>query len=209
MLFLEQLLPGALAALELFIVTLIFSIPFGILLAMGRLCKFKSIAKTIQIYIWVIRGTPLMLQLLFVYFGLGSSGLNIDRFYAALITFVFNYAAYFAEIFRAGIQSIDRSQYESAAILGLNYWQTMYRIVLPQTIKRILPPIANEVITLIKDTSLAQVIGVLELFSMVKIAAARDFAIYPFFVAAIFYLVMTYIITSIFEYLERRYSYYQ
>jgi polar amino acid transport system permease protein len=207
--FFEQILPGVKVALELFSLTLIFSIPLGVIIAMGRLSSLKIIAQVSRIYIYIVRATPLMLQLIFVYFGLGSLGLNIDRFLVAVITFVLNYAAYFAEIFRSGIQSIERSQFESAEVLGLSYWQTMRYIILPQTIKRILPPIGNEVISLIKDTSLAQVIGVVEIFTVVKITATRDFVIYPFLIAAVFYLLMTYIFTRIFMSLEKYYNYYE
>lgn len=204
-----QLLPGALLALKLFIFTIIFSIPLGIMLAIGRLAKFEPLAKTVQFYIWIIRGTPLMLQLIFAYFGIASFGLGLDRFYAALITFVLNYSAYFAEIFRGGIQAIDRSQYEGAEVLGLRKWQIMYRIILPQTIKIVLPALSNEFISLIKDTSLAQVIGIVEIFTLVKITASRDFVIYPFIVAAAFYLIMTLLITKIFEIMEKYYTYYE
>jgi polar amino acid transport system permease protein len=204
---LTQMLPGIITALEIFALTLVFSIPLGIIFALGRLTKIKIIAQAVQFYIWVVRGTPLMLQLIFVYFGLGNE-FSINRFVAVIITFVLNYAAYFAEIFRGGIQSIDRSQFESGEVLGLNYWQTFYWIILPQTIKRVLPPISNEVIALVKDTSLAQVIGIIEVFTIVRITAARDFVVYPFLVAAIFYLLMTYFITKAFELLEKRYAYY-
>lgn len=206
---LSQMLPGIIMAGKLFVLSLIFSIPLGVLLAMGRLSDLKAISGTVKFYIWIVRGTPLMLQLIFVYFGLDNFGVGLDRFSAAVITFVLNYAAYFAEIFRAGIQSIDRSQYEGAQVLGLNYWQMMLRIILPQTIKRVLPPVASEVINLVKDTSLAQVIGVIEIFTLVRITAARDFVVYPFVMAAFFYLSMTYLITKIFNRVEKSYSYYE
>ncbi|HBC71667.1 MAG TPA: amino acid ABC transporter permease [Coxiellaceae bacterium] len=204
-----QILPGIKVVFELFILTMVFSIPLGIILAIGRLSNCKILSKSIQIYIWVMRGTPLMLQLIFVYFGMGNLGINIERFPAAVITFVLNYAAYYAEIFRSGIQSIERSQFEGAEVLGLNYWQTMRHIILPQTLKRVLPPIGNEVVTLIKDTSLAQVIGIVEVFTIVKITAAREFVIYPFLIAATFYLIMTYIFTKVFDALEKHYAYYE
>jgi len=209
MLLCKQLLPGIVVALKLFILTMAFSLPLGIVLAVGRLANNKFITKTIQLYIWLMRGTPLMLQLIFVYFGIGNLGWNMDRFTAAVITFILNYSAYYAEIFRSGIQAIDRSQFEDAQNLGLNYWQTLWYIILPQTTKIVLPSIGNEVITLIKDTSLAQVIGISEIFTLIKIAATRDFVIYPFLIAATFYLCMTHIFTKFFNFLEKRYAYYK
>lgn len=200
----EQFLPGIITALTLFSLTLVFAIPLGIITALARLSGHTWMAKTIQIYIWIARGTPLMLQLIFIYFGAGALGIPIDRFLAAVVTFTLNYAAYYAEIFRSGIQSIEISQFEAAQVLGSRYYQTIWQIILPQATKRVVPSISNEVINLIKDTSLAQVIGVMEIFSMVKITAARDFVIYPFLIATIFYLIMTYIFTRFFNYLEGR-----
>lgn len=205
----SQILAGITTTLEIFALTLFFSLPLGVVVALGRLSKYKIVSGLTQFYIWSMRGTPLMLQLIFVYFGLGSLGLNIPRFFAVVLTFVVNYAAYFAEIFRGGIQTIDRVQFESSETLGLSYWQTMKKVILPQAIKRVLPPVSNEVIALIKDTSLAQIIGIIEIFSWVKITAARDFVLYPFLIAAIFYLLMTYLITNLFNRLESYYTYYQ
>lgn len=200
----EQFLPGIITALTLFSLTLVFAVSLGVIIALARLSSHAWIAKAIQIYIWITRGTPLMLQLIFIYFGAGALGIPIDRFLAAVITFTLNYTAYYAEIFRSGIQSIEISQFEAAQVLGSHYYQTIWRIILPQAIKRVVPPISNEVINLIKDTSLAQVIGVMEIFSIVKITAARDFVIYPFLIATVFYLIMTYIFTRFFDYLEER-----
>ncbi|MDR1057599.1 MAG: amino acid ABC transporter permease [Coxiellaceae bacterium] len=207
--FFVQLMPGLKVTLGLFILTLLFSIPLGIILAIGRVSSFRMLAPVISFYIWVMRGTPLMLQLIFFYFGAMHLGLNCGRFFASVVVFVLNYAAYFAEIFRAGIQAIDKSQYEGADVLGLNFWQTIYFIVLPQAIKKILPPLSNEVINLIKDTTLAQSIGVVEMFATLKVTVIRDFVIYPFIVAAGFYLVFTQLITKLFARLEKYYAYYE
>lgn len=207
--FISQLMPGLVVTLKIFFFTLLGSIPLGVVLALGKISRFKIISCVVGFYIWIMRGTPLLLQLIFFYFGMISLGFGMDRLTASTIVFVLNYSAYFAEIFRSGIQSIDRSQYESANILGLNYYQTMRFIILPQAVKRILPPFANEVITLVKDTTLAQVIGVVDIFAAVKIAVIRDFVIYPFVAAAVFYLVFIQIITRFFAKLERYYEYYR
>lgn len=203
------MLEGTAITLKLFFLTLIMVLPLGVLMALARLSKFKPLNVFTQFYIWVFRGTPLLLQLLFIYFGLGTIGIMIDRFAAALLAFVLNYTAYLAEVYRSGIQSIDRGQFEAADVLGLNRWQTMTRIILPQMIKRVLPPISNEVINLIKDTSLIYAIGISELLRVAKIAAVRDAIFVPFIVAAVFYLVMTAVIQQTFKWLENRYSYYR
>lgn len=203
------MLEGTAITLKLFFLTLIMVLPLGVLMALARLSKFKPLNVFTQFYIWVFRGTPLLLQLLFIYFGLGTIGIMIDRFAAALLAFVLNYTAYLAEVYRSGIQSIDRGQFEAADVLGLNRWQTMTRIILPQMIKRVLPPISNEVINLIKDTSLIYAIGISELLRVAKIAAVRDAIFVPFIVAAVFYLVMTAVIQQTFKWLENRYAYYR
>ncbi|MEG2880999.1 MAG: amino acid ABC transporter permease, partial [Comamonas sp.] len=152
---------GALVTLKLFVVTLVLAVPLGLALALARVSRFRALARLVNGYIWLMRGTPLMLQMLFIYFALPFVpviGVRFDDFPAAVVAFSLNYAAYFAEIFRAGIQSIDRGQYEGAKVLGLTYGQTMRRIVLPQIWPRILPPMSNETITLVKDTSLIYVL---------------------------------------------------
>lgn len=211
--YLSSLLPfmleGTVITIKLFFLTLIMALPFGVVLALARLSKFKPLNIFTQFYIWVFRGTPLLLQLLFIYFGLGMIGINIDRFMAALVAFVLNYSAYLAEVYRSGIQSIDQGQFEAADVLGLSRWQTLSRIILPQMIKRVLPPISNEVINLIKDTSLIYAIGISELLRVAKIAAVRDAIFVPFIVAAVFYLVMTAVIQQTFKWLETRYAYYR
>jgi polar amino acid transport system permease protein len=211
--YLSSLLPfmleGTVITLKLFFLTLVMVLPFGVVLALARLSKFKPLNTFTQFYIWVFRGTPLLLQLLFIYFGLGMIGINIDRFTAAVVAFVLNYTAYLAEVYRSGIQSIDLGQFEAADVLGLNRWQTLTRIILPQMIKRVLPPISNEVINLIKDTSLIYAIGINELLRVAKIAAVTDFIFVPFIVAAVFYLIMTAVIQQTFKWLEYRYAYYR
>lgn len=203
------MLEGTVITLKLFFLTLIMVLPLGVFMALARLSKLKLLNNITQFYIWVFRGTPLLLQLLFIYFGLGTIGIMIDRFAAALLAFVLNYTAYLAEVYRSGIQSIDQGQFEAADVLGLNRWQTMTRIILPQMIKRVLPPISNEVINLIKDTSLIYAIGISELLRVAKIAAVRDAIFVPFIVAAVFYLVMTAVIQQTFKWLENRYAYYR
>jgi polar amino acid transport system permease protein len=160
----------------------------------------------------VMRGTPLILQLLFVYYALPNIpyiGVRLDDYSSALLAFALNYAAYFAEIFRAGIQSIDRGQYEGAKVLGMSYGQTMRRIVLPQMIKRVLPPVSNETITLVKDTSIVYVLTMTELLRSARIIVQRDSTTSPFIVAAAFYLVMTLLLTWLFRWLEKRYGVYE
>ena len=188
---------GTIVTFQVFIITIVLSIPLGLILALGRISKFKILREAIGLYIWLLRGTPLMLQLFFVYYGLPNFGIVLDSMTAACIAFVLNYAAYFGEIFRGGIQSID------------TYWQTMRRIILPQVAKRVLSPVSNEAITLVKDTALVNVIGVGELLRAAKIAVSRDAVTSPFIVAAVFYLVMTFVLTKLFDYLEERYAIYE
>jgi len=203
------MLEGTVVTLKLFFISLVTSLPLGVVFAMTRLSKFAPLSVATQLYIWLFRGTPLLLQLLFIYFGLPIIGINIDRFPAALLAFILNYTAYLAEVYRSGIQSIDRGQFEAADVLGLSRWQTLSRIILPQMIKRVLPPISNEVINLIKDTSLVYAIGISELLRVAKIAAVRDALFLPFIMAAVFYLVMTAFIQQTFKWLEDHYSYYR
>lgn len=193
--------------LGLFALTLLFSIPLGLIISLGAISRFKPLAWFVKFYIWLLRGTPLLLQLLFVYFGLPLLfGLNIDNFAAAVIAFVLNYAAYFAEIFRAGIQSIDKGQFEAAKALGLSSGQTMWRVVIPQTISRILPPVGNESITLVKDTSLVSIIALSDIMHQTRTIVMREASVAAFVVAAVFYLVMTFVLTKLFDYLEKRFS---
>ncbi|KAF1856049.1 hypothetical protein Lal_00001053 [Lupinus albus] len=201
------MLEGTVVTLQMFFITLVLSLPLGLLLALARISRFKAVSGTVGVYIWLMRGTPLMLQLLFVYYGLPFIpyiGIKLPDFPAALVAFTLNYAAYFAEIFRAGIQSIERGQYEGAKVLGMSYVQTMRRIILPQVIKRVLPPISNETITLVKDTSLIYVLAMNDLLRTTRSIVQRDFDTTPFLVAAVFYLAMTFVLTWIFQRLENR-----
>lgn len=208
---LDPMLAGTAVTLEMFFVTIVLSLPLGLLLALARISRFGVLRGAVGVYIWLLRGTPLMLQLLFVYFGLPFIpyiGVRLPDFPAAAVAFVLNYAAYFAEIFRAGIQSIDRGQYEAAKALGMTYVQTMRRIILPQVVKRVLPPVSNETITLVKDTSLIYVLAMNDLLRTARSIVQRDFNTTAFIVAAVFYLVMTLVLTWLFQKLEQRYAVY-
>lgn len=170
-------------------ITIVLSIPLGILLALARVSSLGSLRSAVGVYVWLLRGTPLMLQLLFVYYGLPfipGIGIRMDDFQAAIFAFVLNYAAYFCEIFRAGIQAIPKGQYEAARTLGMNYVQTMRRIILPQVFRIILPPVSNETITLVKDTSLIYVLAMNDLLRTTRNLVQRDFSITPFLVAGVF-----------------------
>ncbi|MDO4904876.1 MAG: amino acid ABC transporter permease [Lautropia sp.] len=200
---------GSLVSLKLFFITLLLSIPLGIVLALMRLSRYAGMRMSVSGYLWLMRGTPLMLQMLFIYYALPllpGGGIRLPDFPAAVVAFVLNYAAYFAEIFRAGIQSIDRGQYEGAKALGMSYPQTMRRIIMPQVIRRILPPLSNETITLVKDTSLIYVLALNDLLRAARGIVQRDFTITPFIVAAVFYLLMTLALTWLFQHLEKRYA---
>ena len=202
---------GSLVTLKLFFITLSLALPLGLALALIRISNNRAASHAVNGYIWLMRGTPLMLQLLFVYYALPFLpvvGIRLPDFPAAILAFTLNYAAYFAEIFRAGIQSIDRGQYEGARVLGFSYGQTMRRIVLPQVVKRILPPMSNETITLVKDTSLIYVLALNDLLRAARGIVQRDFTITPFVVAAAFYLLMTLVLTWFFQRLEKRHAVY-
>jgi polar amino acid transport system permease protein len=196
------ILDGAGVTLELFLFAFIFVVPMGLLVALGRISKLKPLQISLEVYIWLMRGTPLMLQLLFVYFALPLAGIKLPDFVAALLAFTLNYTAYFAEIFRAGIQSIDRGQYEAAHILGMSYIQTIRRIIIPQMIRRVLPPMSNETINLVKDTSLIYILAMNDLLRAARTIVQREFDMTPFLVAAMFYLVMTFLLTWGFKRLE-------
>ncbi len=199
------LLEGMGTTLQIFFLTLLFSLPLGLLVAFGRMSKAKIIRTIVSIYILIMRGTPLMLQIFVVYFVLPNW---VGRMQATIIAFSLNYAAYFAEIYRGGILSIEKGQYEAGKVLGFTKGQVFYRIVLPQVIKRILLPTSNEVITLVKDTALATVIAVGELFRAAKNETSRSASIEPLFIAGVFYLIMNAVITQIFAYIVKRLDYY-
>ena len=206
---LPSMLKGLTVTLKLFFLTLMLALPLGILMGMARISKFKPLKWFMEFYVWLFRGTPLLLQLLFMYFGLMTIGILLEREFAAYLAFVLNYSAYLAEIFRAGIQSIDRGQYEAADVLGLNRVQTMKNIVLPQVFKRVLPPIGNEVINLVKDTALIYVLAISELSRVARTHVMRDDTFVPFIIAAIFYLIMTGTVQQFFKWLESRFDYYR
>ncbi|MDR3335507.1 MAG: amino acid ABC transporter permease [Treponema sp.] len=225
------MLQGAGISLEVFFLTLLFSLPLAMPIALGRMSKNWALRNIINLYLQIMRGTPLILQLIFIYFApkylykflndnlstvIPAPGfwqgvkfvLSYNRFTAVVIAFVLNYAAYFAEIYRGGIASIAKGQYEAAKVLGFTGSQTFGRIILPQVIKRILPATGNEVITLVKDTALAQTIGVAELFHVAQNAAAREFSTMPIFIAGVFYFVMNWIVSLVFAWYEKKLSYY-
>lgn len=204
-----QMLEGCKVSFQVFLITICLSIPFGILLALGRVSNIKPLQKAIGFYVWVLRGSPLMLQIFFVYFVLPTVGIKLPDLESAIVAFVLNYSAYFCEIFRAGIQAIPYGQYEAAHTLGMNYVQTMRRIILPQVIRIILPPISNETITLVKDTSLVYVLAMNDLMRTARNLVQRDFSITPFIVAAAFYLLATLLLTVLFSHLEKHFSRYE
>jgi His/Glu/Gln/Arg/opine family amino acid ABC transporter permease subunit len=208
-----QLASGMLVTVEIFVVTLLASLPLGLLIAFGRMSNIKPLQWLIRIYISIMRGTPLMLQLMVVYFGpYYIFGMRIDASYrliATFLAFAWNYAAYFAEIYRGGIESIPRGQYEAAKVLGYGRVQTFVRIIFPQVCKRILPSITNEVITLVKDTSLAFAIAVAEMFTTAKQIAAAQTSVVPLIAAGVFYYIFNLIVALVMEKLEKKMNVYQ
>lgn len=203
---------GAQTTILLFLIVIVLSIPLGFLLTLAVKSRFRPLSWLAQVYIYVMRGTPLLLQLLVICFGLPmipgiGEYLVLDRFVAACIGFVLNYAAYFAEIFRGGLLAIDKGQYEAAQVLGLNKWQTTTRIILPQMFRIALPTVANESVTLVKDTSLLYAVAVPELLHFAQTAVNRDFTIVPFFYAGVIYLIITIILTLFFKWIEKRFKF--
>ena len=204
------LLDGTKVSLRIFAITLIFAIPLGILVSALSISKNKIISKIIKLYILLMIGTPLLLQIICIYFvPYYLFKFSYNRFIAVIIAFTLNYAAYFGEIFRGGIESIPKGQWEVAFTLGFTKIKTFFIVILPQAIKRILPSISNEVITLVRDTSLAQVIGVTELFAFAQKQANYKFSIIPLLVAGLIYLLISVILTYIFNYTERKLEYYR
>lgn len=210
---LSQMSAGMTRTVSIFALTLIFSLPLGLLISFGRMSKHRPLALVVKLYISVMRGTPLMLQLLVVFFGpYYLFRMNIGgnwRFLAIIIGFVLNYAAYFAEIYRSGIESMPVGQYEAAKLLGYSRAQTFLLIILPQVIKRILPSVTNEVITLVKDTSLAFALAYMEMFTIAKQIAAANTTFLPFVVAAVFYYVFNLVVALVMELIEKKLSYYR
>ena len=208
----SQLAGGMFVSIQLFLVTLIFSLPLGMVVAFGRMSKNRLLQGVVKAYISIMRGTPLMLQLMVVYFfPYYLFGLSIGawRFPAIILGFSINYAAYFAEIYRSGIEAIPKGQYEAAAILGYNKVQTFLKIILPQVIKIILPSVTNEVITLVKDTSLAYSLSYMEMFSIAKQIAARETTLMPFAISAVFYYIFNLLVTFVMEKKKKKMNYYK
>ncbi|HIX24190.1 MAG TPA: amino acid ABC transporter permease [Candidatus Lachnoclostridium avicola] len=210
---LPQLFDGMAVTIQIFVVTLVFSLPLGLLVSFGRMAKNPVIRWIARAYISIMRGTPLMLQLFIVYFGpyyiFRIRVTNDYRLWAVFIGFVINYAAYFAEIYRSGIQSMPAGQYEAAKLLGYSRFQTFFKIIFPQVVKRILPSVTNEVITLVKDTSLAFTISVIEMFTVARQLASSQVSMMPFVAAGIFYYVFNLLVAVVMEFFEKKLSYYQ
>ena len=209
---LKPMLEGAQTTILLFLIAIVVSIPLGFVLTLALRSSIKPISWLAQIYIYIMRGTPLLLQLLIITFGLPmipviGEYLILDRFVAATLGFILNYAAYFAEIFRGGLLGIDKGQYEAAKVLGFNKWQTTIKVILPQMFRIALPSVANESITLVKDTALLYAVAVPELLHFAQTAVNRDFTIIPFFVAGVIYLIMTIILSMFFKWLEKRFKF--
>ena len=204
---------GLLVSLGIFAITLLFSLPLGLLVAFGRMHKNPLISGIIKIYISFMRGTPLMLQLFMVYYGpyyIFKVSLHPGyRMTAVYIGFILNYAAYFAEIYRSGIQSMDRGQYEAAEILGYSKMQCFFRIILPQVWKKILPSITNEVISLVKDNSLAFSISVMEMFTQAKALSSSQSSMFPLIMAGVLYYIFNFVVAFIMEQMEKKMAYYQ
>lgn len=205
-----QILDGLGITFGTFAVTLVLSLPLGALISLGRVSKNKVVSGLLGIYTWVLRGTPLLLQMFLIFFGLPAIGIQLFgrmRLPYVYLAFVLNYAAYFSEIFRSGIQSVERGQLEAARLLGYKGWQLNLKIVLPQVIKRTLPSIGNEVITLVKDTSLVYALGLAEIFKIARSISTRDVTITPYIVVGIIYLIITAVITKLLNMAEKKVYY--
>lgn len=203
-----KLVEGFVKTCEIFAITLVSALPLGLLVALGAMCRFKVLRAVIKIIIWIIRGTPLMLQVIVVYYGpalMFGWGI-LPRMVAVLIAFIINYACYFAEIYRGGIESVNKGQYEAGLVLGMTKRQIFFRIILLQVIRRIVPPMSNEIITLVKDTSLARVIMVAEILKVAQDFSAKGL-IWPLFYTGVFYLAFIGILTMIFHFIEKKLAY--
>lgn len=204
------MLDGAGTTLSIFFLTLLLSVPLGMLVAQGRMSKRRIIRAPISLYIYIMRSTPLMLQIMFIYFLLPMIlPFRVDRFWAVIFSFVINYAAYFAEIFRSGIQSIPQGQYEAAQVLGYTKVQTFFTIILPQVVKRVLLPVCNEIITLIKDTALASTVAVVDLMTVAKKQVSSSSSIEPYLVAIIMYLILNGVAEQLCKLAEKKMDYYR
>lgn len=203
------ILEGLGVTLKVFAVTIVFSIPIGILCAIGKMAHFPPLRWLLEGYTWLFRGTPLLLQLFFAYYGLAIMvDIELSPINAALVTFALNYGAYFTEIFRGGIQTVESGQYEAARVLGLSYPQTMRRIVLPQAFKAVLPPMTNEAINLIKDTALCATLAIPEILKNTKSMVSSQYNPSLYFVAAVIYLALTFLVILVFKRIEKKFSYY-
>ncbi|HHX78820.1 MAG TPA: amino acid ABC transporter permease [Acholeplasmataceae bacterium] len=208
----QNLLEGTKVTLLVFSVTWIFSIPLGLILALLKRSEIKIVTYILDFYTWIIRGTPLLLQLFFVVYGfpiLFGKFFLLPEIWGAIITFIINYTAYFIEIFRGGLNSIPKNQYEAASVLSLSKRQTFMYVLLPQTFKRTLPSIANETITLVKDTALISAVAISDLMRNTKDIVARDFRVEAYFVSAVIYLLLTYVLVFIFKKIEKKKAYYR
>ncbi len=204
-----QLLDGMYVSLRIFTLTLLFSLPLGFVVCRGKMSRFKPLSFIVDLYIQIMRGTPLILQLIFFYFApYYLFGFSFRRFTAAIIAFTINYSAYFAEIYRSGLQAVDKGQYEASRVLGFSKCYTFFHIILPQVVKTVMPSLGNEVITLVKDTALASTIGVIELFRVAQTSSSRVFSTMPIFIAGVFYFIMNYIVSKVFAVIEKKLNYY-
>lgn len=206
---LEQLLKGLGVTMQLFAYTLLLSLPLGLIVALLRMSRFKPLAWLTRLYILVMRGTPLILQIFTIYFFLPQIVGRIDRLPATIIAFVLNYAAYFAEIYRGGISGIPVGQREAGKVLGMTRYQTFRRVLLPQVFKAVLLPISNEVITLIKDTALVTAVGLQEMYQVAKAATSRTGSLEPLFIAGLLYLLLNSVVTFVFDRLIKKFNYYR
>ncbi len=196
---------------KLFCLTLLFALPLGLIISFGSMSRFKPLKWLVKTFVWIIRGTPLMLQLIVVYYGPGLL-FNLplmERFSAALLTFVINYACYFSEIYRGGIESVSRGQHEAGQVLGMTKTQVFFRVILLQVIKRIVPPMSNEIITLVKDTSLARIIAVYEIIWSAERFVKLKGLMWPLFYTGAFYLLFSGLLTLLFGYIEKKMSYFR
>lgn len=207
----QQLMGAALWTLGLFFLTLLFAIPLGFVFCAISRCKFKPVRVIMRVLIWIIRGTPLMLQIILFVFapGLVFGIVVSNRFVLVTLAFVINYAAYFSEIYRGGIESIPLGQYEACKILGMTKSQTFFKVILPQVVKRIVPPMGNEVITLVKDTSLANVVGIAEIIITANKITNSTGAIWPIFYTGVFYLVFSGLLSLLLRYIEKKLNFYR
>ena len=207
-----NLAKGFMMTLQIFGITLLGAIPLGLLITFGLMSRVKPVKWLFKLFVWIIRGTPLMLQIILVFYGpglLGLSGIKFDRPVAVIVAFVINYACYFSEIYRGGIESIPKGQYEAGQVLGMTKAQIFFKVVLFQVVKRIVPPMGNEIITLVKDTSLARVISVIELVKSAQDIIAQKSIIWPLFYVGAFYLLFTGIVTILLNLAEKKLNYYQ